>query len=244
MHQNNLIKWPSGAKAAISLTYDDGLESQLSQAVPQLENYGIKGTFFPSTLGLVNPQNTKSWTDLVTAGHEIGCHTLNHPCSNSFEFVKRGYALQEYTLDRMNEEINTNIEIINGFGYNKKDLVFAYPCGQTAVGVNLDISYKPIIANKFIAARGTKRGYAYPNNLQLNEVPCFGVEEDGEGLIDIAKEAIRTNTWAVILFHGVGGDYISVTAQAHKELLGYLKDNNDIWTARFGDIAKYIMEQR
>ena len=243
MSQNYSIYWPFGAKAAVSLTYDDGLESQLSQAVPQLAKYGIKGTFFPSTWGLANPQNTKFWTDLVKAGHEIGCHTLNHPCSNSFEFTKRGYTLQEYTLDRINEEIDANIQLIKSFGYNNKELVFAYPCGQTAVGANLDISYKPIIANKFTAARGTKRGYAFPDKLQLNEIPCFGVEEDGEGLINIAKEAIRTNTWAVILLHGVGGDYISVTAQAHKELLEYLKDNNDIWTARFGAIAKYIIKQ-
>jgi peptidoglycan-N-acetylglucosamine deacetylase len=41
------IKWPYGAKAAICLTYDDGMDTQLSNAIPQLDSFGFKGTFFP-----------------------------------------------------------------------------------------------------------------------------------------------------------------------------------------------------
>ena len=240
MQKTYPVKWPAAAKAAVSLTYDDGLASQFKYAVPQLVQSGIKGTFFPSTWGLTNPENSGIWNQISSAGHEIGCHTLHHPCGNSFDFVKKGYSLQDYTLDRMEKEIRANIELIRGFGYKSKDLVFAYPCGQTAVGTRLETSYKPLIENMFIAARGTKRDYAVPGNILMNEVPCFGVEEDGQGLINIVKEAERTGTWAVILFHGVGGDYISVTAGAHAELLGYLKDNKDVWTAQFGEVAQYI----
>ena len=41
----------------------------------------------------------------------------------------------------------------------------------------------------------------------------------------------------VVVFHGVGGDYLNVSGDAHKELLAYLKAHErEIWTATFSDI--------
>ncbi len=42
--------YPNGAKGAVSLTYDDGLTSQLDHAVPQLDARGLKATFFLSLI--------------------------------------------------------------------------------------------------------------------------------------------------------------------------------------------------
>lgn len=41
------ISWPAGKKAAVILTYDDGLRSQRDIVMPQLEAKGFRGTFFP-----------------------------------------------------------------------------------------------------------------------------------------------------------------------------------------------------
>lgn len=38
--------WPNGASAAVSLTYDDGKESHLDFAIPDLEAAGLRATFF------------------------------------------------------------------------------------------------------------------------------------------------------------------------------------------------------
>ena len=38
--------WPGGARAAVSLAYDDALDSQLDNALPTLDRHGIKGTFY------------------------------------------------------------------------------------------------------------------------------------------------------------------------------------------------------
>jgi peptidoglycan/xylan/chitin deacetylase (PgdA/CDA1 family) len=237
---NDDYKWPSGKIAAVSLTYDDGLESQFENALPQLDRYGIKGTFFPSTWGLANPSYEHFWKQAVINGHEIGCHTLNHPCSQSFDFVKKGFSLEDYDIERMGKELKDNILKIRNFGYKKDKLVFSYPCGQTMLGNKMDISYKPLINSLFSAARGTLRGYAVAKETDIFEVMCFGVEEDGQGLINIIKGAEKIGAWVVILFHGVGGDYISVTSQAHEILLEYLKNNEQVWTADFGTIAEHI----
>ena len=87
-HNKQKFKWPDGKVAAVSLTYEDGLESQLINAIPQLDKFGFKGTFFPSTNGLSNPEFINNWKKAVLNGHEIGCHTVFHPCSDSFDFVK------------------------------------------------------------------------------------------------------------------------------------------------------------
>jgi peptidoglycan/xylan/chitin deacetylase (PgdA/CDA1 family) len=50
--------WPDGAKAAVVLTYDDTLESQLDHVVPALDAAGFKATFF---LAGVKQQDVSRW---------------------------------------------------------------------------------------------------------------------------------------------------------------------------------------
>ena len=38
--------WPEGRKAAVSLAYDDALDSQLDNAIPALDRHGLKGIFY------------------------------------------------------------------------------------------------------------------------------------------------------------------------------------------------------
>ena len=40
------FSWPGGARAAVSLAYDDGLDSHLDIALPALNRYGFKGSFY------------------------------------------------------------------------------------------------------------------------------------------------------------------------------------------------------
>jgi sialate O-acetylesterase len=43
---NAQFKWPDNKKAAVVFTYDDGLDCHLDVAVPQLDEFGFKGTFY------------------------------------------------------------------------------------------------------------------------------------------------------------------------------------------------------
>ena len=40
------IEWPGGARVAVSLSYDDALDSQLDMAVPALDAHGFKASFY------------------------------------------------------------------------------------------------------------------------------------------------------------------------------------------------------
>jgi hypothetical protein len=47
----------------------------------------------------------------------------------------------------------------------------------------------------------------------------------------------------VIMMHGIGGDYITISAAAHRELLNYLKENKkEIWVATFQQAMDYAMQ--
>ncbi|WP_373522707.1 polysaccharide deacetylase family protein [Aquiflexum sp.] len=47
--QTEILKWPEGKKAAISLTYDDGTYNQFHVALPIMEELNMKGTFYINT---------------------------------------------------------------------------------------------------------------------------------------------------------------------------------------------------
>ena len=87
------FNWPRGEQGAVSLTFDDGMSSQLAIAIPQLDRRGLRATFY------LNPKEgwektLLPWRAPQEAGHEIGNHTIAHPCSLNIRTD-----LQEWTLE-------------------------------------------------------------------------------------------------------------------------------------------------
>jgi peptidoglycan-N-acetylglucosamine deacetylase len=237
----NKFAWPNNASCGVSLTYDDGLVSQLDNALSVLRESGIRATFFLSGAALTDAGQGLRWREAVKDGHEIGCHTIYHACDLKHEFVKKGYSLQDYSFQRMKEELKENIKIINAYGYKNDGYVFAYPCGESALGPGMGKSYKPLIEEMFMAARAIKKEYADPENTDLFETPSMEAPDSAAGLIELVEKAKKENSWAIILFHGVGGDYISVTKEAHEGFIRYLADNRkSIYIDTFGTIAGLI----
>jgi peptidoglycan/xylan/chitin deacetylase (PgdA/CDA1 family) len=65
----------------ITVTFDDGWESVYTVAAPILQKYGIPTTQYIIS-GVEAEPNYMSWKQidqLQKAGHEIACHTVNHP---------------------------------------------------------------------------------------------------------------------------------------------------------------------
>src|SRR5436190_17053286 len=86
--------WPNGARAAIVLTYDDAVASQLDNAIPALDSAGLKGTFFLSN---VRQADVERWKAAAASGHELANHTLNHPCLAGTFAMPRRQQLEQYT---------------------------------------------------------------------------------------------------------------------------------------------------
>jgi peptidoglycan/xylan/chitin deacetylase (PgdA/CDA1 family) len=235
--------WPRGTRAAVSLTYDDAIQSQIDNAVPALARHALPATFFLTGTSPYLQANPEVYRALVAAGHELGAHTMNHPCDRAQSWVKPGFALQDYDLERMKKELADNIQQLRDLG-QKEPFSFAYPCGSTWLGEARQ-SYKPIVEQSFNAARGVFAHVADPNADSLLEVPSPMGNQDAATLKDWVDRALSTGGWVVFTFHGVAGDYLPVQAEAHEALLAYLElHKSSIWTERFGAVASYIKTQK
>src|SRR6478735_3133337 len=127
--------WPDACQGAVSLTFDDGSPSQLALAIPLLDRYGLQASFY------LNPgdnyrEQFVPWRAVAAAGHEIGNHSISHPCSKNFDFISQGggRALEEMTLDDIEADIveagRRIQEVIPEVGPNS----YAYTCYQPFVG--------------------------------------------------------------------------------------------------------------
>jgi peptidoglycan-N-acetylglucosamine deacetylase len=216
--------WPNGATAAVSLTYDDGLVSQLKYAVPVLDAAGIKATFF------LSGSHIAEFAPLLKTGHELASHTLTHPCNPG---------LAALGLPEMKSELDAGNAAVQALGVTGK-LTFAYPCGQTALkGME---SYVPLVKERFRAARGVAGVVADPALSDLFNVPAWfpPSTSDGADVIAFIERAQQSNGWAVIGVHGVSeaGEYLQLMQPAHDKVVAYLAEHkNAIWTAPFGAVA-------
>jgi hypothetical protein len=67
----------------------------------------------------------------------------------------------------------------------------------------------------------------------------------GAQLIALVQQAAERGTMVNFTFHGIGGDYLTTSAQAHEELVRYLADNRRLyWTDTFLNIMTYVKKQR
>ena len=70
--------WPHQARAAVSLAYDDALNSQLDFAVPALNRHGLKASFYLTLSSDTVRTRLAAWRTVAAQGHELGNHTLFH----------------------------------------------------------------------------------------------------------------------------------------------------------------------
>lgn len=233
-------------QCAVALTYDDGLNIDLDNVIPVLDSLGFKGTFYIPGYSPVLDNRMEEWRAAADEGHELGNHTLFHPCAGKTkgrDWVKDDYNLNNYSINRIVREIrmaNTLLRAVDG----KAIRTFAYTCGDNAVG---DSVFTPLIEGDFVAARGVRAGMNKIDQVDLYNIDSYMINgETGDELIDLVKKARANNALLVFLFHGVGGEHsINVSSEAHNKLLNYLKSNEkDIWVAPLVEIGTYVKEYR
>jgi len=220
----------NGKKCAVVLTYDDGLNIDLTNVIPALDSVGLKGTFYISDYFNGLNAQIPGWKKAATMGHELANHTIWHACEGGSvgrEFVK-DYDLRFYTVKRMTDEIrgmNNILKAIDG----KSKRTFAYPCGDQKIH---DTAYIDPVKSELVAARGVRPEMQSIDKVDLYDICSYMINgQTGDQLIDMVKQARQKNALLVFLFHGVGGEHsLNVSLEAHGKLLRYLKQNqNDIW---------------
>lgn len=241
--------WPNGAKAAVVLTYDDGVDVHLDHAAPDLEAAGLRGTFFVPGHSESLAKRLPEWRALAARGHELGNHAIFHPCLRTVpqggrDWVRPEYALESYTVERIRDEVaamNTTLLAADG----ETVRTFAYNCGDTTAGGQ---SYVEALRPLFLAARaGEERIVADVPALDPMLVPSWMVQGvSGEDMIAFVKKAVDAGGLAVVMFHGVGGGHsIDVSRAAHQQLVAWLAGNRQtVWTDTFRRVMAHVTAEQ
>jgi peptidoglycan/xylan/chitin deacetylase (PgdA/CDA1 family) len=237
--------WPEGKQVAVSLTFDDARTSQVDAGTALLDQYGVKATFYVVPSAVKN--RLEGWRKAVASGHEIGNHSLLHPCTGNFPWA-REKALEDYTLKQMQKELlAANDSLRQWLGVRPQS--FAYPCGQTFVGRGTKTrSYVPVVAKLFVTGRGwLDEGPNDPTFCDLAQLT--GMEMDGkdfEQILPLLQQAKAKGQWLVLAGHEMGDAGAQTTRLSMlKKLLEYAGDPaNAVWIAPVATVAKYIQAQK
>src|SRR5689334_2430818 len=163
-----------GKKCAVVLTYDDGLDVHITNALPALDSLGLKGTFYIANyMGALQAQ-VPGWRAAAAKGHELANHTMFHPCEGGRkgrEFVSADYDMNNYSMRRITNEIKAMNAVLYAIDA-KTTRTFAFPCGDNKVH---DTAYIDSMHNDFIAARGVVGTIPTIDKVNLYDFPGYGV---------------------------------------------------------------------
>ncbi len=239
----NADPWTS-QQGAVSLTFDDGLPSQLEKALPLLDRFGLKATFFLGPWCLDQPDKIAAWQRVAAAGHEIGNHSWSHPGSTHFG----GHGgIEEWTLPQLEADVRRAQELLLRLFPHQPEWTYCYPCYQTDVGRGEERqSYVPFIARHFLAGRALGEPPYGNHPLGADLAKAWGVPADrhsGRELIGMAEAEAAAGRWLVLVFHDVEGPRLSTTREDLELLLSHLARCADrIRTDTFGAIARRIRD--
>jgi peptidoglycan/xylan/chitin deacetylase (PgdA/CDA1 family) len=236
------VKWPGNKKAAIVLTYDDALPSQLNNAVPQLRKAGLKATFFLTSD--IDSLSIPRWRKLAKQGFELGNHTVFHPCSGSED---NPVPSEPYTAYRVIREIEVMDRFLFAIDGGTKR-TFAYPCAETFVGGKDYVdSLRKYTLVKYARAGGDSSAVITDFvHLDTLRVPSYGLNggESGKQIIAFVQSVERKGGLGVIMLHGIGGDYITVSSEVHQQLINYLhRQRKTIWVPTFRQALDEVYRQ-
>jgi peptidoglycan/xylan/chitin deacetylase (PgdA/CDA1 family) len=215
---------------------------------PLLTRFGLRGTFY------VNPredyrEQLVAWRDLAAAGHEIGNHTVSHPCSKNFSFISEQgrLALEEMTWEEMDAEIALAGRRLAEALPAQGRVSFAYPCYQPFIGRGATRrSYVPLVLEHCVAGRGRGERANDPRYCDLGHLWSFPCERmTAAEMIGLVEQVAAQGQWGILTFHGIHEGHLSVTEGDLAKLCAHLQRRHaDLWTAPVAEVAGWVAERQ
>lgn len=239
--------WPTGRRCAVSITFDDALPVHHELAGPVLEARGMRGTFYLH-IATAPCSDPMPWRALAARGHELGNHSLFHPCRRKAAhraWLDKAFDLRRYEPIRFQQEVrvgNAFLKLIDGLG----ERTYAYTCYDTHLGRWPNkTAISGLIHSDFVAARGgrTDQAVFVSRDLDMMNLGCF--QADGLSLAALADAIHITRDrgdWLILVFHGIGSGThdLFVEPSILNGLLDHLATQNEIWVAPVVEIAKWV----
>lgn len=221
---------PAGAAVAapgqawVSLSYDDALPSQLDIAFPALQRHGLRASFYPTLAADTLSTRLADWRRVAAAGDELGNHTLFHGCSRSApgrDWVPPQHDLDRSSVAARRDEVRLANAVLQAIDGHSGPRTLTVPCGDLLAGGQ---PWLPAVRDAFVAIKTRAGGGVTPlAQLDWMDIESFvPVDASGDALIAVVERAAAVSGLASLIFHGVGGDHLAVSAPAHEALLAHL----------------------
>jgi hypothetical protein len=219
--ETRVATWQEDKKAAFMMMFDDNAPTQLKNVIPELRKRKLTGTFYvcPGK----KPFFTPAWEkDVLAAGLEFGNHTMTHSGA-------RDVANLEEELKGVNDVLARLLP-----GRKLPRLIsFGTPGVPKGTWKVSDEELRQALAKVHLVDRG-------PGN------PIAAVHvKTGAEMLAVVDKAVASGGSAYIIFHGVGGDWISTPTDEFLALLDGLVARRDrVWVADHISVHQYEMERR
>jgi hypothetical protein len=221
--QTQVARWQDDKKAAFMLMFDDSCMSHAKNVIPELKKRGLVGTFYINPGGGHFKANQKAWeTEFPAMGMVYANHTFTH--KGAFDV-----AMFDDELTKCDEEIakcfpNLKTPRLVSFGQpgvKKEDWRISKEELQT------------LLDKHHLIMRPTFDQHGA--NIQF---------KSGADLVKLVDKAVANGSVEYVIFHGVGGDWISMTMADFNQLLDALIAKKDqVWVTDHISAHQYATER-
>jgi peptidoglycan/xylan/chitin deacetylase (PgdA/CDA1 family) len=233
---------PTGARAAISLTYDDALPVHRELVAPELERRRLRATFYAPAAAADLHAHRDGWARMAAAGHELGNHTCFHPCRGGPDsaWLDPAYDMRGYNERRFVDELvlaNAVLASIDG----RATRSFAATCGNLTVGDGAgERSIAEAALRHTACIRSGVSAAAQPLTAPPTVLTALWADRATAATVIAAVDAaIAQGGWLIVLMHGVGPGthHLAIALDEHRRLIDHLADLGDVaWTAPVIDV--------
>lgn len=193
-------------RSLLSLTFDDGHEDNVANALPVLNQYGFTSTqCFATSFIENNPsQATSNVMAFFQSGHEICSHSVTHPMLTS-----KAPADLTYELDHSQQYLQSII------GAPVKN--FASPYGDYNANVNAEIK------KYYRSHRTVDEGYNSKDNFDPYRIRVQNIlaTTSAVQVKSWVQQAQADKTWLVLVYHRIGnnpGPFDSMTSDFQAQM--------------------------
>ena len=244
----NRFPWPDGRRAAVCLTYDDAMPCHYQTVGPQLDAAGLRATFYtPIRASLLD--HADAWRALAERGHELGNHTIFHPCRREVDpagaWLNESYNLATYTPDRLESELDTAnrvLRLIDG----RSERSYGNTCHHTTVGMGEhETPMDEVLGRHFVAARGGRRAdpvdpaTCNPMNLGTTGNDNWRLSE----YVEAIDRAVAVGGLVTFCRHNVAEGFGRLQGDVgeHQRMVDHIAGRLDeLWVAPLVEIGRHI----
>jgi len=202
----------------VTLAYDGTQLCHLETAIPHLDLYGFKGTFFAEPSNLLDAY--PGWRTAQSRGHELGNGSL-------LAAALPDGSLPAWTTEMILDDLAEAHELLAELFPNQESFPVGLPLGKATCADSSN--YQNLLKATYPLVRSGKTGVNPNGKTEFSNLVTVDPSDlDGPELCQIARQAVQSTGWLIFTFDGIGSGRRSIDAEAHKQLVEYLSQNNDL----------------